>query len=54
MKFEVNIILKADSEASFFEAMGNPSEDLLIEVKRALRELDDVTVEEIEVETVKD
>lgn len=54
MKFEVTLVLTADQEAAFFEAMGNPSEDMLIELKRAIRELDDVKLEAIEVETIKD
>ena len=54
MKFEVTLVLTAEQDAHFFETMGNPSEDLLIELKRAIRELDDVKLEAIEVEATKD
>lgn len=53
-QFQVTIDMEVDDESYIFEAMGNKSSDVLEEIKRAFQELDDITIEDIEVRVIKD
>lgn len=54
IKFEVMIDMEVDEESYIFEAMGSKSSDILEEIKRAFIDLDDITIEDIEVRVVND
>lgn len=49
IKFQVIIDLEVDDESYVFEAMGSKSSDLLEEIKRVFHDLDDITIDDIEV-----